>query len=112
GWKQVASFPLLASYPWLNSFPGAPSTTHSRLFPYRSSATARPHGAQYGATKMMNLGRRTVSPLTSVRETQGSTALECWLTALTDGLDVDAWRSLSGQSGHASWSGFDPLGRG
>src|SRR6516164_9528981 len=39
GWKQVASFPLLASYPWLNLFPGAPSTTHSRLFPYRSSAT-------------------------------------------------------------------------
>jgi len=32
GWKQVASFPLLASYPWLNSFPGAPSTTHSDCF--------------------------------------------------------------------------------
>jgi hypothetical protein len=25
GWKQIASFPLLATYPWLNLFPGAPS---------------------------------------------------------------------------------------
>src|SRR5215467_4216520 len=31
---------------------------------------------------MMNLGHRTVSPLVSVQETQGSTALECWLVAL------------------------------
>src|SRR5262249_55921969 len=50
---------------------------------------------------MMNLGHRTVSPLISVWETQGSTALECWLVALSNGLHVDARRSLSGRSGHA-----------
>src|SRR5262249_31734511 len=50
---------------------------------------------------MMNLGHRTVSPLISVWETQGSTALDCGLVALSDGLHVDARRSPSGQSGRA-----------
>jgi len=58
---------------------------------------------------MMNLGHRTVSPLVSVQETQGSTALECWLVALSD---VDARRSLLARSGHARAWGFDRLGRG
>jgi hypothetical protein len=51
---------------------------------------------------MMNLGQRTVSSLISVRENQSSTALECWLVALSVGLHVDARRSLSAQSGHGS----------
>src|SRR5262249_24307451 len=56
---------------------------------------------------MMNLGHRTVSPLISVWETHSSTALECWLAALSNGLHLDARRSLSGRSGHARSCGFD-----
>src|SRR5262249_34595795 len=56
---------------------------------------------------MMNLGHRTVSPLISVWKTQGSTALECWLVALSNGLHVDARGSVSGRSGHARSCGFD-----
>src|SRR5215471_3894578 len=56
---------------------------------------------------MMNLGHRTVSPLISVWETQGSTALEYWLVALSNGQHFDPQRSLSGRSGHARSCGFD-----